>query len=90
MCTAANACMGAALACTGTADCPQGDVCCGMLMAGRGSSTCQAMCMGGTQLCQGASDCPSGDRCAMGGGGGFGICLPGGFDGGFPRDAAGD
>jgi hypothetical protein len=78
--------MGVALACTGKSDCPQGDVCCGMLMGGRtGGSTCTAMCTG-QQLCTGQADCAPGDRCIMTGT--FGFCVGGLPDGGgFPRDA---
>jgi hypothetical protein len=83
-CTAANACMGVALACTSKSDCPQGDVCCGMLMGRMGSSSCQATCSG-QQLCSGQADCPQGDRCLMTGP--VGICVAGGRDGGAPRDA---
>jgi hypothetical protein len=85
-CTAANMCNAGSLACTSPMDCPQGDVCCGMLGIAMVASSCkpQGMCTG-QQLCTpgtGMMQCPMGQRC-MTVLGGIGVCS------GRIRDAGG-
>jgi hypothetical protein len=73
-CTAPNACQGFALVCSGTASCPNGDVCC-LDFQGQNQppvSSCQPQCQQGFghfQLCDSNADCSGGRQCRRGFGG---------------------
>jgi hypothetical protein len=63
MCATASACTGAALACTASTDCANGQVCCGSKLGMTGAaSSCQATCSD-VRLCVTSMDCPTGEHC---------------------------
>jgi hypothetical protein len=74
-CTAAGACMGAALACDGPEDCMTGEACCGSFIGGAAGAMCvdSAMCARG-RFCHDTSDCTGMDTCCsfMG----INVCSP--------------
>jgi hypothetical protein len=67
MCTTIGQCTGVNLPCTGSDNCPSGEVCCVSITGGAPSSSCEATCGGGggppIQLCNSNADCTMGRRC---------------------------
>jgi len=88
-CVANGSCQGSSFSCTGSANCPNGEVCCADFQGGGGggsvTTTCKSQCAGGfqePQLCQSAAECPPGDQCRQIFGGLKACVAP--FDGGGP------
>ena len=91
-CTPVGKCQGGvALTCTGSSNCPAGEVCCasfgggggGGPGGGGGGAKCAKTCGGGggpggggVQLCNGNGDCPPGEQCVPAPIGGVNICRP--------------
>jgi hypothetical protein len=76
-CVDRGTCQGAALSCTGSDNCGDGEVCCATFGATGATATCQDSCSGGggggggggfgggIQLCSSDSDCTNGEVCEM-------------------------
>ncbi len=80
-CVPTGQCQGVGLTCSGSSNCPTGEVCCLDFGGGGGggppTASCQMSCgrggggggggggRGGLQLCNSNADCPPGEQCVM-------------------------